>query len=169
MWTSHGISRRASRWNSFDMRTEKQNLGDWGEALICQKFDCPKCKRKKTLKKLPVNFKCADIICDFCGYLAQVKTKSVKHSEALNVLPKQILAAAWGPQKERMDAGIYFPLFLALKLDAVKWSVFYVPSDLQLEKMFVKRKPLSQNAKRAGWEGYYLDGALLGKFATRLF
>jgi transcription elongation factor Elf1 len=66
------------------MRTEKQNLGDFGEELIKKKFDCPKCKRTKTLKKLPPNFKCADIICDFCGYLAQVKTKTVKALSEVN-------------------------------------------------------------------------------------
>jgi len=59
------------------MTTDKQKLGDFGENLIRKKFDCPKCKRPKTLKKLPPNFKCADLICDFCGYLAQVKTKTV--------------------------------------------------------------------------------------------
>ena len=48
------------------MTTEKQKLGDWGENLIRKKFNCPGCKREKTLRKLPPNFKCADIICDFC-------------------------------------------------------------------------------------------------------
>ena len=94
------------------MRTSKQKTGDFGEDLIQKTYDCPKCKREKTLKKLPLNFKCADIICDFCGYLAQVKTKNVKD---INVFPKQILGAAWPPQKERMDAGIFFPLFVVLK------------------------------------------------------
>jgi type II restriction enzyme len=48
------------------------------------------------------------VICDFCGYLAQVKTK------ALTKIPATLAGAAWIPQKERMDAGIYFPLFLVL-------------------------------------------------------
>ena len=61
------------------MRTDKQKTGDFGEDLIKKKFGCPKCKREKTLKKLPPNFKCADIICDFCGYLAQVKTSNVSN------------------------------------------------------------------------------------------
>ena len=94
------------------MRTAKQKLGDFGEELIRKKFNCPKCKRAKTLKKLPPNFKCADLICDFCGYLAQVKTHNVKD---INKFPKMVLGAAWGPQKERMDAGIYFPLYVVLK------------------------------------------------------
>jgi len=123
-----------------------------------------KCKRSKSLKKLPRNFKCADIICDFCGYLAQVKTHTVKD---INKFPSKVLGAAWGPQKERMDAGIYLPLFVVLKNEK-QYSVFYLSSDLQTEKMVIKRKPLSTSAKRAGWQGYYLDGEVMKSFITRL-
>ncbi len=146
------------------MRTNKQLLGDFGENLIIKKFNCPKCKRIKSLKKLPQNFKCADIICDFCGYLAQVKTKTISNIEKF---PSKVLGAAWGPQKERMDAGIYFPLFVVLKKGR-NHSVFYLSSDLQTEEMFIKRKPLSKNAKRAGWQGFYFDGELMKKFISRL-
>ena len=34
-----------------------------------------------------------------------------------------------------------------------KYSVFYLPADLQRDDMFIKRKPLSPEAKRAGWQG----------------
>lgn len=146
------------------MSTDKQKTGEFGEKLIIKKFDCPKCKNRKTLKLLPPNFKCADIVCDFCGYLAQVKTKNVSD---IDVVPNTILGAAWEPQKERMDAGIYFPLFLVLK-KAKKRSIFYLPADLQSEKMFIRRKPLSPNAKRAGWTGYNIDGKEVSKFAVRL-
>ena len=146
------------------MTTGKQKLGEFGENLICKKFDCPKCKRANTLKRLPPNFKCSDIICDFCGYLAQVKTKTVSD---INQFPSTILGAAWKPQKDRMDAGIYIPLFIVLK-DENKYSVFYLPSDLQTEEMFIARKPLSSSAKRAGWQGYYFDGKLIQNYITRL-
>ena len=72
---------------------------------------CPSCKRNRTLVRLPTNFKCADLICDFCGYLAQVKTAT---KTDISVVPNQVMGAAWGPQQERMKAGIYFPLFLVL-------------------------------------------------------
>ena len=139
------------------MPTDKQKLGDWGEKLIAKKCSCPKCKKEKTLKTLPPNFKCADIVCDFCGYLAQVKSKNVKN---IDVLPKNILGAAWRPQKERMDAGIYFPLYIVLKAER-KSAIYYLPVDYQDTEIFVKRKPLSENAKRAGWQGYYYDLSLL--------
>jgi hypothetical protein len=90
-------------------RTSRQILGDYGETVVVR-LSCPRCKHASTLRKLPVNFRCADIICDFCGYLAQVKTTE---RTDVDTLPRALMGSAWGPQKERMDAGIYFPLFIS--------------------------------------------------------
>ena len=149
------------------MATEKQKLGDRGESLIRKNFSFLKCKRSGTLKPLIKNFKCADIICDFCGYLAQVKTNKVRD---INVFPKSVLGAAWLPQKERMDAGIYFSIFFVLidKSNLKKFSVFYLPAELQNEKMFVKRNPLKDTARRAGWQGYLLNGEEIFSNLVRL-
>ena len=138
------------------MATAKQKLGEFGEKLVAKTCICPKCKKQKTLKLLPTNFKCADLICDFCGYLAQVKTSNVLQT---NQIPKKVLGAAWGPQKVRMDAGIYFPLFLVLvnKIQSKDFSIFYLPADLQEPQLFIPRKKLSKLAKRAGWQGFYYD------------
>ncbi|MGH7929184.1 MAG: DpnI domain-containing protein [Candidatus Binatia bacterium] len=139
------------------MATPKQLLGAWGEALVTKACDCPKCKRLRTLKRLPPNFKCADIICDFCGFLAQVKAMSVS---SVTPLPKQVLGAAWGPQKERMDAAIYFPLFLVLKA-STGHAIYYLPTDFQSPALFAARKPLSEQARRKGWQGFmYILSAL---------
>jgi type II restriction enzyme len=138
------------------MATSRQELGDYGEKLVRNKISCPKCKAKgKTLRQLPTNFTCADLICDFCGYLAQVKSATVAD---LTVLPKQILGAAWKPQSERMQSGIYFPLFIVLVTKtSKKYAIYYLPADLQTEEMFVPRNPLASTAKRAGWQGYLID------------
>ena len=142
--------------NKVNMATKLQELGTFGEDFVKKSVDCPKCKKKnKSLRALPINFRCADLICDFCGYLAQVKTARVKD---LNKVPEQILGAAWGPQKERMEAGIYFPLFIVLvSQDSKDRSIYYLPADLQTSEMFIPRKPLSTTARRAGWIGYMID------------
>jgi len=135
------------------MATKKQELGAWGEMLVAKTFPCPKCKSLRALRRLPANFKCADIICDFCGYLAQVKTGNVK--DVANV-PTKVIGAAWGPQEKRMNAGIYFPLFIVLRSSTEK-AVYYLPTEFQSPEMFKKRKPLSANARRAGWQGFMYD------------
>ena len=135
------------------MPTAKQKLGAFGETVVRKHCTCPKCKKAGTLKALPANFRCADLICDFCGYLAQAKASTVKNIETL---PKRLLGAAWKPQEERMTAGIYFPVFLVL-VAGREFSIYYLSADLQAPTMFIPRKPLSKDARRAGWQGFYYD------------
>ncbi len=148
-------SRRLPSWLIFDVRqkmaTARQLLGELGEKLVTRHSRCPKCKRAGTLKRLPTNFRCADVICDFCGYLAQVKASTVEDPTRI---PDQVLAAAWAPQKARMRSGIYFPLFLVLYAGPRNFRILYLPADLQEPSMFIKRAPLSATARRAGWQGF---------------
>jgi Dam-replacing family len=137
------------------MATARQQLGEFGEQRVVKDCSCLRCKRPGSLLRLPPNFKCADVICDFCGYLAQVKAAKVA---TVGTLPRQILGAAWEPQRERMEAGIYFPLFLVLATaNRALYAIYYLPADLQRPEMFKVRKPLSDTARRAGWTGYLFD------------
>ncbi|WP_145136825.1 DpnI domain-containing protein [Roseomonas gilardii] len=137
------------------MATTRQVLGKFGETRVVKDCGCPRCKRPRTLVKLPLNFKCADVICDFCGYLAQVKAATVK---CVDEVPKTILGAAWGPQRERMESGIYFPLFLVLAtINQAQYAIYYLSADLQRPEMFKARNPLSATARRAGWTGFLYD------------
>ena len=134
------------------MPTERQLLGSFGEQRVVQECVCPRCNRSRTLVRLPNNFKCADVICDFCGYIAQVKAARVSN---IDTIPNAVLGAAWGPQKERMASAVYFPLFLVLTSTIrSKYSIFYLSADLQLPSMFQPRSPLSVKARRAGWQGF---------------
>jgi type II restriction enzyme len=133
--------------------TAKHELGALGEELVARGCACPRCKRAKTLVRLPTNFKCADLICDFCGYLGQVKATRVKD---VGKVPNTILGAAWGPQRERMASGVYFPLFLVLVSDTAT-AIYYLSADLQTPDIFRERKPLGPNARRAGWQGFLYD------------
>jgi type II restriction enzyme len=94
------------------------------------------------------------VICDFCGYLGQVKTVTTNN---IAEVPDKVLGAAWGPQLERMNAGIYFPLFLVLVSPVRRYAIFYLPADVQEPAMFLARTPLSDKAKRAGWQGFIYD------------
>lgn len=137
----------------------KQSLGNRGEAVVAKYVRCPGCKKPdRTFRLLPNNFKCADVVCDFCGYLAQVKTKLVE-GEIPETCPSKFPGAAWGPQQERMAAGIYFSLYLVVEGGDGKMGVWFLPRDLQTPEMFVARKPLGPGAKREGWQGFMIDTA----------
>ncbi|MGO9262417.1 MAG: DpnI domain-containing protein [Bryobacteraceae bacterium] len=132
--------------------TARQTAGAFGELQVIKECHCPRCKRStRTLKRLPGNSRCADVICDFCGYLAQVKTHS---TSKIDEVPKSIVSAGWRPQKERMDAGIYFPLFLVMVAPDRRHSIFYLSADLQEQAMFQVRPPLPPPARREGWQGF---------------
>lgn len=79
--------------------------------------------------------------------------------------PKRLIAAAWHPQKERIDAGIYFPLFLVMVSPQKKIQIYYLPIEFQHKEIFVPRKPLSKTARRSGWQGFYYDFTQLSEGA----
>lgn len=137
------------------MGTRQQVLGKKGEELVCEHVECPNCKdASSSLRRLPGNFKCADIICDFCGYLAQVKTRKVRD---IGKIPNEITGGAWAPQKKALKAGIYFPLFVVLRAQSGRFAIYYLSADLQTPKIFRPRKPLRKKAQRSGWQGFRLD------------
>lgn len=147
------------------MQIDRQKLGVLGEKHVIKQCGCPNCKKTGTLVRLPANFKCADIICDFCGYLAQVKTARVNN---IGSVPDRILGAAWGPQSERMDAAKYFPLFIVLINNLDAYSIYYLSADLQNREMFKSRKPKSTTARRAGWRGFIIDTSTVKNYFVKL-
>ena len=130
------------------MPIPRQLLIKFGEERVAKDCTCPKCKKPRTLVRLPSNIKCADVICDFCGYLAQVKTVSLPNAD---VIPKVVPGAAWGPQRERMDALIFVPLFLVLVEPTKRYAIYYLPTDLQVPNMFVS------TASSATSKGFMFD------------
>jgi hypothetical protein len=77
-------------------------------------------------------------------------------AKTVEQVPDKILGAAWGVQSERMSAGIYFPLFIVLVVPRA-FAIYYLSADVQVPEMFRPRKPLSESARRAGWQGFIYD------------
>lgn len=137
------------------MPTAKQKLGEKGERAVREKVPCPRCNRPRHLSRLPVNFQCADVICRFCGYLAQVKAVTLQ--EGSTELPNRILGAAWGPQQEQIVADIYHGLYVAGFTKSGRLvRIDYVPAHILrvTPEVFEPREPLKETAKRAGWQGF---------------
>ena len=87
---------------------------------------------------MPVNFRCADIICDFCGYLAQVK--ATERADVGTLPPDRSWELHGGRKTSAWTAGIYFPLFIVVaNLDRSAHAVYYLPADLQQPEMFQQR------------------------------
>jgi type II restriction enzyme len=135
-------------------RTSRQLLGDLGEMSVTRHCSCPRCKNHRTLRRLRANFKAADIICDVCGFTAQVKAVTVS---AKGRLPQQLLGASWPVQRDRIASHIYQPLYIVAVYRNIPDRIYYVPADFQTPQMFTPRKPLSASASRSGWQGFMYD------------
>ena len=65
-----------------------------------------------------------------------MKSKRIK-GELPDTITGTILGAAWGSQRERMEAGIYFSLYVVLVNEVGQASIYFLPRDLQTAEMFV--------------------------------
>jgi hypothetical protein len=147
------------------LATTKQQLGKRGEAAVCQHAACPRCGRGKQFRALPTNFECVDVICKFCGFLAQVKATS---GGSVDAPPTSVLGGAWGPQHERVIAGIFHPLYVVTFTGRALARIDYVPSHMLSAHpaTFKPRAKLSESARRAGWQGFVYDLRELPPVAT---
>jgi type II restriction enzyme len=137
------------------MPTKHQSLGAKGEKAVSDHVACPRCNRMKHLSKLQKNFQCVDLICKFCGYLAQVKATTLE--EGSDELPRKLLGPAWAPQHEQIIAGIYHGLFIVGFTPRIRLVfIDYVPAHVlqACPEVFEPRNPLRSTAKRAGWRGF---------------
>ena len=92
------------------MATARQKLGKFGEERVVKDCTRPSFKRARTLARLPTNFKCADVICDFCGNLAQVKGihQDKRHRYSLACGLHRFAAFATGPGRKPHDQLLSF-------------------------------------------------------------
>jgi hypothetical protein len=109
------------------MPTARQDLGKRGEAAVCAHVSCPRCGRARQFRALPPNFECVDVICKFCGFLAQVKATTTSGAEAA---PATVLGAAWRPQHERIIGGIFHALYVVSFRARTLVRIDYVPSHM---------------------------------------
>lgn len=151
------------------MPTTRQVLGRRGEDAVCREAVCPRCNRDRHFKRLPPNFECADVICKFCGFLAQVKATRLK--DGSDELPDRVPSAAWRPQHDRILAGIYHGLYIVgFRQDGKTLvRIDFVPPHVlaATPSVFEPRKPLRATAKRAGWAGYNLLVSEIPKVGMR--
>jgi Dam-replacing family len=136
--------------------TSNQDVGQRGEKAVCSHVACPRCGRAKQFRALPANFECVDVICKFCGFLAQVKATNGSTAEGA---PSTVLGAAWRPQHERIIGGIFHALYVVTFEKRSLIRIDYVPAHMlgAFPGVFKPRKKLSESARRAGWQGFVYD------------
>lgn len=108
---------------------------------------CPSCGSDK-IEEYPNNKPVADFYCNNCLEDYELKSKYGK-------LGNKIIDGSYLTMIERIQSESN-PNFLFLTYDKVKLSVndfILIPKHFFVPEIIEKRKPLSENARRAGWTG----------------
>lgn len=119
---------------------------DW----VLRNSYCPNCG-KTHLNKFENNRPAADFFCSYCKEEFELKSKKGK-------LPNKITDGAYSTMIERINSKNN-PNFFFLTYSK-KWSVenfLVIPKQFFTEEIIIKRHPLSETAKRAGWIGCNID------------
>lgn len=113
---------------------------------------CPNCGESQ-LDEFINNKPVADFYCNSCSEQYELKSKN-----GFNVGHK-IIDGAYSTMIDRINSNEN-PNFFFLTYDKVKWEVnnfIIIPKHYFISDIIEKRKPLSVNARRAGWIGCYID------------
>lgn len=109
---------------------------------------CPNCN-EPYLKEFKNNKPVADFYCNSCSEEYELKSKNgIK-------VGKKIVDGAYSTMIERINSDSN-PNFFFLTYDSAKWKVnnfLIIPKHFFISDIIEQRKPLSENAKRAGWVG----------------
>ena len=118
---------------------------------------CPICGNKE-LQKFENNKPVADFYCENCNEIFELKSKNGKFSNIIN-------DGAYSTMIERIASNSN-PDFLFLTYNKEKCVVenfLIIPKHFFVPNIIIKRKPLSENARRAGWIGCNIDLASIPK------
>ncbi|MDZ4141924.1 MAG: DpnI domain-containing protein [Methylotenera sp.] len=115
------------------------------ENWIAQESYCPSCLN--TLTQAKANSRVLDFICKSCEFDFELKSKK-------GIFSKKITDGAYGAMIERLakpNSPHFF--FMNYSPDFKVQNLIAVPAYFIQPSFIERRKPLSENAKRAGWVG----------------
>lgn len=127
-------------------KSQPQKIRVLTEAWVEKNIFCPYCG--KNLVSMPNNMPVGDFKCGMCEEHFELKSKSGN-------ITNRVSDGAYGTMIERIN-GRANPNFFFLSYDKKSCSVrsfCAVPKYFFTPNIIEKRKPLSENAKRAGWVG----------------
>ena len=131
---------------AFGYKSLAQKIRVMSEFWTKENLFCPCCGNLH-VEKLPNNSPVADMQCRNCGEIFELKSKK-------NHIGAKIVDGAYNTMIERITSNSNPQLFLmqySPKLFVT--DLIFVPKFFFTPSIIEKRKPLSENARRAGWVG----------------
>lgn len=123
-----------------------QKIRVMSEYWLTQNLFCPCCGYPR-IDKMRNNLPVADVRCENCGEVFELKSKK-------NSFGAKILDGAYSTMIERITSNINPQLFLMQYSSALYvTNLTFIPKFFFTPDIIEKRKPLSENARRARWVG----------------
>lgn len=127
-------------------KSSAQKIRVMSECWTTKNLFCP-CCGNLYMDKLPNNFPVGDMRCGNCGEMFELKSKK-------NRIGAKILDGSYETMIERITSNINPQLFLMqYSPNLFVTDLIFVPKFFFTPSIIEKRKPLSANARRAGWVG----------------
>jgi type II restriction enzyme len=124
-----------------------QNARVWTEGWVASRLYCPNCGAS-SLTKHPNNRPVADFVCEACGEDYELKSQKSRFGAKVN-------DGAYRTMMERLQASNN-PNLMLMNYDRSTLSVtnlIIVPRQFFTPRAIAPRAPLSEKARRAGWQG----------------
>ncbi|MBR2732696.1 MAG: restriction endonuclease [Selenomonadaceae bacterium] len=127
-------------------RSSSQKIRVMSETWLLRNSFCPCCGNEH-IDKMRNNAPVADMYCNVCGEIFELKSKR-------NGIGSKIMDGAYHTMIERITSNINPQLFVMQYSPTLSVTdLTFIPKFFFTPDIIEKRKPLSANAKRAGWVG----------------
>ena len=130
-------------------------IGRAAEIYSCEKIKCIKCNEMNWLE-CNVNEKSKDQICKNCGKKYQIKCKNISEKSYNNIKKNdefKTIGAEYNTTLKNIENQIDYIIILYKKINNDILGIIHIKSDNITYNNIIPRKPLSNSAKRAGWQG----------------
>lgn len=130
-----------------DYKSQSQKVRVLTEAWVYDAVFCPNCGRLG-IDRCPNNQPVADFVCPKCKEEYELKSKK-------DSIGSKVVDGAYRTMVERLKSSNN-PNFFLLNYDLQRFEVLdflVIPKQFFVPEVIEKRKPLSPNARRAGWTG----------------
>ena len=131
---------------ALNYKSASQKIRVMSESWIVNNLFCPCCGNIH-IDKMKNNLPVADIHCENCGEIFELKSKK-------NFIGSKIVDGAYHTMIERITGNLNPQLFImGYSENLFVKNLIFVPKFFFSVDIIERRKPLSENARRAGWIG----------------